>query len=47
MLQGYNNFELVASAQVEEERFKGRVDEIVLNLSAQAAAMKAIEQQAR
>lgn len=44
MLEGYKNFEQVASAQVEEERFRQRVDEIVLNLSAQAAAMRALEQ---
>ncbi len=44
MLEGYKNFEKVASAQVEEERFNARVEEIVLNLSAQAAAMKALGQ---
>lgn len=44
MLEGYKNFEQVASAQVEEERFNQRVEEIVLNLSAQAAAMKALGQ---
>lgn len=42
ILEGYKNFEKVASAQVEEERFNARVQEIVLNLSAQAAAMKAL-----
>ena len=46
MLEGYKNFELVASAQVEEQRFNERVEEIVLNLSAQAAAMKALGQPA-
>lgn len=44
MLEGYKNFEQVASAQVEEDRFNQRVEEIVLNLSAQAAAMKALGQ---
>lgn len=44
MLEGYKNFEQVASAQVEEQRFNERVEEIVLNLSAQAAAMKALGQ---
>lgn len=44
VLEGYKNFEKVASAQVEEERFNSRVEEIVLNLSAQAAAMRALGQ---
>jgi hypothetical protein len=46
MLEGYKNFEQVASQQVEEDRFNERVEEIVLNLSAQAAAMKALGQPA-
>lgn len=43
MLEGYKEFEKVASEQVEEERFRARVEEIVLNLSAQKAAMQALE----
>lgn len=46
VLEGYKEFEKVASAQVEEERFNERVQEIVLNLSAQATAMKALGQPA-
>lgn len=43
MLAGYKEFEKVASEQVEQERFESRVEEIVLNLSAQKAAMQALE----
>ena len=43
MLRGYKEFEAVASEQVEQERFESRVEEIVLNLSAQKAAMQALE----
>lgn len=43
MLEGYKEFETVASEQVEQERFQSRVEEIVLNLSAQKAAMEALE----
>lgn len=43
MLEGYKEFEKVASEQAEHERFETRVEEIVLNLSAQAAAMQAME----
>lgn len=43
MLEGYKEFEKKASEQVEQERFDARVEEIVLNLSAQAAAMQALE----
>lgn len=43
MLLGYKEFEKQASEQVEQERFQSRVEEIVLNLSAQQAAMQALE----
>ena len=45
MLKQYKEFETVASEQVEQERFQSRVEEIVLNLSAQQAAMQALEGQ--
>jgi len=45
MLESYKKFESVASEQVEQERFEKRVEEIVLNLSAQKAAMQALEGQ--
>lgn len=45
MLKQYKEFEKVASEQVEQERFQARVEEIVLNLSAQRAAMQAFESQ--
>ena len=38
MLEGYKEFEKVASEDAEQERFNARVEEIVLNLSAQQAA---------
>jgi ATPase family associated with various cellular activities (AAA) len=43
MLKSYKEFEAVASEQVEQERFEARVEEIVLNLSAQKAAIQALE----
>ena len=41
-LEKYKNFEAKASEQVEAERFQTRVDEILLNLSAQKAAARAL-----
>lgn len=43
MLEGYKEFEQKAGEQVEQERFESRVEEIVLNLSAQRAAMEALK----
>lgn len=43
MLEGYKEFEKKAGEQVDQERFEARVEEIVLNLSAQRAAMEALE----
>ena len=43
LMEGYKRFEKEASAQAEKERFDARVQEIVLNLNAQQAAMQAIE----
>lgn len=43
VMEGYKNFEKVASEQAEQERFQSRVEEIVLNLSAQKAAVRALE----
>lgn len=45
MLKGYKEFETVASEQVEQERFEARVEEIVLNLSAEKAAIEALRGQ--
>ncbi|MGE0492167.1 MAG: AAA family ATPase [Vulcanimicrobiota bacterium] len=43
LMEGYKRFEKEASAQAEKERFDARVQEIVLNLNAQQAAMQALE----
>lgn len=43
MMKAYKQFETIASEQVEQERFQSRVEEIVLNLSAQKAALEAME----
>lgn len=43
IMRGYQTFEKEAVEQVEAERFQRRVEEIVLNLSAQRKALEAIE----
>ncbi len=43
IMRQYGEFEQVAETQAEAERFQSRVKEIVLNLSAQHAAMETIK----